>query len=53
MVDQDWYQVIISTADGRVFESEVRASSAVGAARNVAAEVDSVITNLHVRHVNH
>ena len=53
MVDQQRYQVIISTADGRVFESEVCAFSAVEAVRGVAAEVDSVITNLHVRHLNH
>lgn len=53
MADQERYQVIISTADGRVFESEVCASSAVGAAVDVAAEVDSLITNLHVRQANH
>lgn len=47
------YQVITSTADGRVFESEVRASSAVEAVRTVAAGIDAVVTHLHARHLHH
>lgn len=54
MGDQQRYQVIISTADGRVFESEVSASSAVAAVCLAADQVDvfAVVTNVHARHVN-
>lgn len=54
MGDQQRYQVIIATADGRVFESEVSASSAVAAVCLAADQVDVfvVITNVHARHVN-
>lgn len=45
------FHVIASTADGHVFELDIRAMTAAEAVQYVASQIDptSEITNLHVR----
>lgn len=52
-----WFQVILSTADGNVYEQDLRAVDACTAASIVGDEVreqdpHAVVTNVHARRVS-